>query len=94
LVLEVPPPPRIEAVPVRWPIDLLRFEYLMWRARGGTANVLAAECELLIRNLKDELLSHFAAEDVDGNQIVFFAADRHRYTLQTLWIDEAGHMHV
>lgn len=94
LVLEIPPPPRIDTAPVRWAIDLLRFEYLMWRARGGTANVLAAECELLIRNLKDELLSRFAAEDLDSSQIVFFAADRHRYTLQTLWIDEAGHMHI
>lgn len=87
LLLEIPPPPRIPANPIRWTIDLLRFEYLMRRSRGSTLNVLAAECELAIRQLKDELLSHFVC---DSDRVEFFVADRNCYTLQTLWIDDRG----
>jgi len=94
LLLIIPPPPRVRAEPVHWRVDLLRFEYLMRRARGGTPNVLAAECELAIRQLKDELLVRFAAEETEPNRVVFFAADRNRYTLQTLWMDEEGHIRV
>jgi hypothetical protein len=45
--------------PVRWPIGLLQFEYLLRLAHGGTYNILAEECELDIRSLKDRLLSTF-----------------------------------
>jgi hypothetical protein len=88
LLMEIHPPPRIQAQPIRWSVDLLRFEYLMRRARGGTPNVLATECELVIRQLKDRLLSNFAANEVEPNQVTFFAADRNRYTLQTLRVDD------
>ena len=93
LQLEFYPPPRVPAEPVHWPVDLLRFEYLMRRARGGTPDILAAECELAIRQLKDELLARFATQEEPG-RIDFFAADRNRYTFRTLWVDEEGHIRV
>ena len=93
LLLEVPPPPRVRAEPICWSIDLLRFEYLMRRARGSTPNILAQECELAIRQLKDELLARFAVEEEEG-RLDFFAADRNRYTFRTLWVDEEGHIRV
>ena len=89
LRLEISPPPRVEAESVSWQVDLLRFEYLMRRARGGTPDILADECELAIRQLKDELLARFATEEEPG-RIDFFAADRNRYTFRTLWVDEEG----
>jgi len=92
LQLEFYPPPRVPAEPVRWPVDLLRFEYLMRRARGSTPNILAQECELAIRQLKDELLARFAVEE--EGRLDFFAADRNRYTFRTLWVDEEGHIRV
>ena len=93
LQLEFYPPPRVPAEPVRWPVDLLRFEYLMRRARGSTPNILADECELAIRQLKDELLARFTVEEEEG-RLDFFAADRNRYTFRTLWVDEEGHIRV
>lgn len=93
LQMEIPLLPRAREDPVKWikwDINLLRFEYLVRRARGGTSNVLAAECELAIRQLKDELLSKYVADDEEPNKIVFFAASRHSYKLQTLWVDQDG----
>lgn len=87
LQLEILPPPRVEADPIRWSLDLLRFEYLLRRARGGTPNILASECELSIRQLKDDLLSQFTNED-EANRVDFFAAERNRYQLRSLWVDE------
>ena len=57
LELIIYPPPRLRRPidPIHWPIDLLTYEYLMRRAVGGTADVLASECELEIRMLKDRL---------------------------------------
>jgi len=86
LCLEIFPPPRIQAKPVRWTVDLLRFEYLMRRAWGGTPDILATECELAIRQLKDDLLARFTAEE--EGRLDFFAADRNHYTFRTLWVDE------
>lgn len=86
LQLEIPPPRRVRAEAVIWPINLLRFEYLMRRARGGTPNVLAAECELLIRQLKDRLLTAFIQQG-QGVTIEFFAAQRHEYVLAKLRLD-------
>jgi hypothetical protein len=88
LRLEIFPPPRIQAEPVRWSVDLLRFEYLMRRARGSTPDILAAECELAIRQLKGELLIRFAVEE--EGRLDFFAADRNSYIFRTLWVDEEG----
>lgn len=90
LYFDIYPPSRIKAEAVEWQVDLLRFEYLMRRARGSTPNVLAAECELIIRQLKDELLSRFASEEEELGRIDFFAADRNHYTFRTLWVDDEG----
>jgi hypothetical protein len=87
LIMDIPAPPRVNADPVKFEVNLLLFEYLMWRARGGTANVLATECELAIRRLKDELLSKFTTGEVAPDQVKFFAANRNRYTLQNLRVD-------
>ncbi len=86
LCLIIYPPPGIQAEPLTWTVDLLRFEYLMRRARGSTPNILAEECELSIRQLKDDVLTRFAQELLPG-RIDFFAANRNRYILRTLWIE-------
>ncbi len=93
LLLEFYPPPRVQSDPIRWPVDLLRFEYLMRRARGSTPNILADECELAIRQLKDDLLARFAVEKEKG-RLDFFAADRNRYAFRTLWVDEEERIRV
>jgi len=93
LWIEIPPPPRVDSHPVPWQLNLLRFEYLMRLAEGGTFNILAEECALAIRQLKDELLARFARDD-DTRHIAFFAADRNRYVLRDLWLDEAGKIRV
>jgi hypothetical protein len=76
--------------PLRWPIGLLQFEYLLRLAHGGTYNILAEECELDVRSLKDRLLSTFAGAPDPHGQLEFFVAERHRYNLKKLWIDENG----
>ncbi len=88
LCLIIYPPPSVRDEPVTWTLDLLRFEYLLRRARGSTPDILADECELSIRQLKDTLLSRFTTEQQRG-RIDFFAADRNRYTFRTLWVDDA-----
>ena len=87
LIMDIPAPPRVKVDSVKFPINLLLFEYLMWRARGGTSNVLSTECELAIRRLKDELLSKFTIGEVAPDQVKFFAANRNRYILQNLRVD-------
>ncbi|HWQ15586.1 MAG TPA: hypothetical protein VNL77_22485 [Roseiflexaceae bacterium] len=79
------------AGPQSWRLNLLLFEYLMRLAHGGTYNVLAEECELSVRNLKDRLLSAFASEpDADDDVVEFFVAERRRYSLKRLRIDKQG----
>lgn len=91
LSLDFYPPPEIrDAPPITWPVDLMRFEYLMRRARGGTRDVLMLECELAIRQLKDTLLSAFSSRDIETDSIRFFAGESHGYTLRTLYRSE-GH---
>lgn len=75
--------------PESWRMNLLLFEYLMRLANGGTYNILAEECELSVRSLKDRLLSAFAHEPTGGT-IEFFVAERQRYALRKLKIDEHG----
>jgi hypothetical protein len=82
--------PAEERAPVRWRIGLLLFEYLLRLAHGGTYNILAQECELDVRRLKDRLLSTFADTPEPGDELEFFVAERHRYSLRRLWIDEHG----
>ncbi len=93
LHLVIFPPPGVRAEPVTWPVDLLRFEYLMRRARGSTPDILADECELSVRQLKDTLLARFAAEQ-QPRRIDFFAADRNHYTFRTLWVDPDGRIRI
>jgi hypothetical protein len=76
--------------PQVWRLNLLLFEYLMRLAHGGTYNVLAEECELSVRNLKDRLLSTFAAESPTEQVVEFFVAERRQYRLKRLRIDEQG----
>jgi hypothetical protein len=78
------------AEPMLWSFGLLQFEYLLRLAHGGTYNVLAEECELDVRSLKDRLLSAFASAPKPGDQLEFFVAEPHRYSLKQLWIDENG----
>ena len=75
---------------MRWSFGLLQFEYLLRLAHGGTYNILAEECELDVRSLKDRLLSAFAGTPKSGDQLEFFVAEPHRYSLKRLWIDENG----
>lgn len=93
LRLVIHPPPGVQSEPVTWTLDLLRFEYLLRRARGSTPDILADECELSIRQLKDTLLSRFAVDQQRG-RIDFFAADRNRYTFRTLWVDSEGRIRI
>jgi hypothetical protein len=95
LHLIIAPPPALTVQdgdvpkPQSWRINLLLFEYLMRLANGGTYNILAEECELSVRDLKDRLLSAFAREPAGGT-IEFFVAERRRYALRKLKIDERG----
>jgi hypothetical protein len=95
LVFGVPPALTVrepDAVPrpQSWRLNLLLFEYLMRLAHGGTYNVLAEECELSVRNLKDRLLSAFARDLDSDDTVEFFVAERRQYRLQRLRIDEQG----
>ena len=76
--------------PQIWRINLLLFEYVMRLAYGGTYNVLAEECELSLRNLKDRLLSAYARAPAANDVVEFFVAERRRYTIKKLRIDERG----
>lgn len=72
--------------PVLWKLNLLRFEYLMRLAHGGTYKVLAEQCDLSIRNLKDQLLS-FAQEPDQADTVEFFIVQDRRYKPQRLRLD-------
>jgi hypothetical protein len=76
--------------PVSWPLNLLLFEYLVRLAHGGTYNILAEECELSVRSLKDRLLSAFGREQVRESLIEFFVAEQRQYALRKLRIDDQG----
>lgn len=97
LRLLIAPPPTLmlrpggaELKPLGWRLNLLTFEYLMRLAYGGTFNILADECELSLRALKDRLLSAFAHEQARTDLIEFFVVDRQRYTLKKFQIDAQG----
>nr|PZN18135.1 MAG: hypothetical protein DIU80_23360 [Chloroflexota bacterium] len=99
LLLRFAPPPALALRPgapmpklERWRLNLLTFEYLMRLAHGGTYNILADECELSVRALKDQLLSAFAYEPAEAGLIEFFVAERRRYVLKKIQIDEQGHL--
>ena len=88
LWLIIPPPPKAYGAPkLEWPINLLRFEYLVRRANGGTPDILAAECELLIQQLKSDLISRFHRPDEESTEILFFARQGNRYVKRRLLVD-------
>ena len=78
--------------PVAEHIDLLRFEYLMRLARGGTFNVLEEECSLFVRELKDKLLTSFGSSTGERDRIMFFGVQDERYVLKQLQFDEGGRL--
>lgn len=98
LYLLIAPPAQLrggggeQAESLRWPIGLLQFEYLIRLAHGGTFNILAEECELDVRSLKDQLLSRFAGAPDRSGELEFFVAERHRYSPRRLWLDENGNI--
>lgn len=99
LWLRIAPPPALALregaaliKPIAWRLNLITFEYLMRLAHGGTYNILADECELSVRSLKDGLLSAFAQEQAQTGLIEFFVAERRRYVLKKLHIDEQGNL--
>lgn len=92
MTLEIFPPRNIYGSEPKevWPINLLVFEYLMRRNDGGTANILANECELSIRRLKNRLLTRAFesnATPTSKSNIEFFAVVNNRYKLQELIIE-------
>jgi hypothetical protein len=99
LHLRIAPPPVLAfrpgmsgLKPESWRLNLLTFEYLMRLAHGGTYNILADECELSVRAFKDQLISAFAGEPGGTDTIEFFVAERRRYVLKKLQIDEHGNL--
>lgn len=79
-----------QPAPVRWACGLLQFEYILRLAHGGTFNILAEECELAVRDLKDLLLRRFSHASERANEVAFFVAQGHQYNLRRLWLDEHG----
>lgn len=95
LVIGAPPAlqlhdPEAARKPQQQRLNLLLFEYLLRLADGGTYNILAEECELSVRSLKDRLIGAFAREPAGGDLIEFFVAERRQYTLKKLRMDEQG----
>ena len=98
LTLTVYPPRRIkDAEPTAWPIDLMLFEYLLRRARGGTPSVLAAECDLHVRRMKDDLTTAIVLKERTEDKINFLnflASQPHGYELMTLYLGHHGKIRV
>lgn len=90
LYLDIAPPPRLPADPVTWHVGLLQFEYVMRLAHGGHTSVLANECELDIRRLREDLIRKFAASVNHQNTIEFFVPARKRYHIRRLRVNEQG----
>jgi len=88
LTLKIAPPGFVREEPIEWEMDLLHFEYLMRRANGATPNILASECELSIRQLRDELVSTFVEEEENNTEIKFFAQVAGQYEKRTVKIGQ------
>jgi hypothetical protein len=59
-------------------------------AQGGTYNVLNAECDLAIRQLKNQLLTRFNQSNDAPGSLSFFSIDRYHYQLRKLQVDQDG----
>lgn len=86
--LEILPPPGVQADQINWQVDLLQFEYLMRLAQGGTYNVLNTECDLAVRQLKNQLLTRFSRPDEEAGRLSFFAVEQHHYQMRELQVDQ------
>jgi hypothetical protein len=86
------PHPQFMAQPLLAEINLLRFEYLMRLAKGGTPNVLAEECGLFVRELRDKLLASVETTSPPGDAIEFFVLRGNEYELKKVWTDQQGKM--
>ncbi len=84
------PDPQFKARPLSAEINLLRFEYLMRLAKGGTPNVLAEECGLFVRELRDKLLASAESGSPSKDDIEFFVLRDNRYELKRVRIDQQG----
>lgn len=81
LKLQVPGvPPQI----VAWNMNLLRFEYVMRRAYGSTPDILAQECELAVRHLKDNLVARLGTHR-NANELEFFEYNGRSYRHRRLF---------
>jgi len=89
-----PPTTQRHAKPIAWPLNILLFEHLMRIADGGHISILADECELEVRRLKDVLIQQFATVDTAANEVAFFVPARYRYELRRLRIDEQGRLAI
>lgn len=78
--------------PITVQLNLLRFEYLMRLSRGGTYNILSEECALFVRDLKDEILSHFSQDE--SGQVKFFVSENNRYAISKVGVDNRGRIRV
>ncbi|MGC8799941.1 MAG: hypothetical protein ACP5UR_06825 [Chloroflexus sp.] len=95
LYLHITPPPiQRHAEPVEWPLNILLFEHLMRIADGCHISILADECELEVRRLKNVLIQQFTTVDTSANEVAFFVPARHRYELRRLRIDEQGRLAI
>ncbi|WP_298819109.1 hypothetical protein [Chloroflexus sp.] len=89
LCLDISPPRTSQnQEPLKWRLGILQFEYIMRLAVGGNFAILATECELDIRRLKDELIKRFAPTTLDQHVVEFFMPARSRYELRRLRINE------
>jgi len=94
LTIMVFPPRQVKADELEWRLDLMLFEYLLRRARGGTPNVLAAECDLQIRRMKDDLIKNIVLGYKVADKVEFFAAYPSGYKLTTLYLTGDGKLRL
>ncbi|MEJ5345424.1 hypothetical protein [Chloroflexus sp.] len=96
LYLEIYPPAKVHknTNPVQWPVGLLQFEYVIRLAMGGHYSILATQCELDVRRLKDQLISAFVIEQDQDSElsppVEFFVPARNRFEPRRIGIDEHG----
>ena len=77
--------PSVPPQTVLWNINLLRFEYVMRRAYGSTPDILAQECELAVRHLKDSLVARLGAQH-NATELEFFEYDGRAYQHRRLFL--------
>ncbi|GGL18937.1 hypothetical protein [Deinococcus radiotolerans] len=76
--------PGVPPQTVPWNMNLLRFEYVMRRAYGSTPDILAQECELAVRHLKDSLVARLGTQR-SANELEFFEYNGRAYQHRRLF---------